>query len=231
MSHGQKVVDAVLGRQTATTPEHKTYLDKLTELTKEPQGVYICCFCFEKNLLSQWRGYGANGVGVCLEIDPSGFTALTGADCPHGLLRLWRVFYPRDKQEGIIQNAIDYHLPASNPGQLPEDMARKAADAIQFFIPTFKNADFSTENEWRLIFTPSQPCAVLRRFRVARNMLVPFYSLKDLSGALLTTLPIKSVLVGPSQHKALIVESAKALLIQNGYPNVPVEASETSYRG
>ena len=43
-------------------------------------------------------------------------------------------------------------------------------------------------------------------------------------------LPIQAVLIGPSPHKALNVESAKTLLIRNGYLNVLVDASNTSYR-
>ncbi|HSR71939.1 MAG TPA: hypothetical protein VLL72_06110, partial [Kiloniellales bacterium] len=45
------------------------YLEALAKLIDEPspQGVFVCCFCVDENLLSQWRSYGANGTGVCLE--------------------------------------------------------------------------------------------------------------------------------------------------------------------
>jgi len=162
-------------------PDRGPYLDRLTELINEPlpAGVYICCFCEKDNLLSQWRSYGANGTGVSVQVDAMGFSQVGGADCPFGLLRLWKVFYDPKTQEKIIKGAIQFPLDQYK-GQSPDEMARKAADAIQFFIPTFKNSDFSEESEWRLIFTPESGCPVRPQFRVGRNMLVPFYSLRDL---------------------------------------------------
>jgi hypothetical protein len=32
--------------------------------------VYIACFSEKRDLLSQWRGYGANGEGYVIGIDP-----------------------------------------------------------------------------------------------------------------------------------------------------------------
>jgi len=60
-----------------------------------PQDFYVCCFCEEDDLLSQWRSYGANGTGVSLGFESTGFTFLTGADVPSqtGLMSLSRVFY------------------------------------------------------------------------------------------------------------------------------------------
>jgi hypothetical protein len=92
---------------------------------------------------------------------------------------LWNVSYREDQQRKIISKAIDFAW--QNYTQLPVDKrAQNAADAMQFFIPTFKNHDFEEENEWRLIFTPRPDLQVKPRFRTARNMLVPYYSLQDL---------------------------------------------------
>jgi hypothetical protein len=55
--------------------------------------VYVCCFCKDQgDLLSQWRGYAANG-GVAIEIEPNGFHWLAGADNTAGVMRFWRVYY------------------------------------------------------------------------------------------------------------------------------------------
>jgi hypothetical protein len=115
-------------------------------------------------------------------------------------------------------------------GQSPASLARKAADAVRFFIPTFKNADFKEEDEWRLIFTPAPGIAVRPQFRVSRNMLVPYYSLRNLIGAALPRLPLFQVCLGPSVNKQLNSESVKALLEENGYTAIPVIVSNTSYR-
>jgi len=147
----------------------------------------------------------------------------------------WKVSYEDQRNEGIIQKATTFFAPTVPnplPGRSTDLCARQAAEAIRFFIPTFKNNDFSEENEWRLIFTPSQSAIVPLRFRVSRNILIPYYSLKELGG---TPVPrqlfINGLRIGPSVRQQLNVESARLLLDQNGFTTVPVVASETLYRG
>ncbi|HEY2291514.1 MAG TPA: DUF2971 domain-containing protein [Thermoanaerobaculia bacterium] len=179
LKHGQKVVDKVIQEELARANDldRENYLKLLADLFKKPspEGVYICCFCEHGNLLSQWRGYSANGTGVAISLDPQGFSYITGPDSPtSGLVRLWRVFYKESQQEGLVRDAINFAF--SNDPWLAakpvEERAQRAADAIQFFIPTFKNKDFEGEKEIRLIFTPypqslPQPKPVRPKFRVA----------------------------------------------------------------
>jgi hypothetical protein len=234
LTHGQKVVARTLAAEKTRTipPERHAYLEQVAELLEKPvpDGVYICCFCAKDNLLSQWRGYAANGVGVSVELNHHEFDYLTGPDCNEGLLRLWKVFYKEEQQEKIVSSALEFawvsqsHLPM-------EKRAQNATDAIQFFIPTFKNRDFEEENEWRLIFTPRPDTAVPPQFRTARNMLVPYYTLHKLGWAPTRPLPITALCIGPSAHKLLNVQSAQLLLKQRNYPNVPVRVSMTPFRG
>src|SRR6266852_7236590 len=230
MTHGLSVVRSALKRATESGKHDGVYLQTLTKLTEEPEGVYICCFCEKDNLLSQWRGYGANGTGVSLQFAPKDFADVAGPDNTQGLLRFWKVFYQPQTQNDIVDQAVAHYAPRINIGQSVADLARKAADAIRFFIPTFKNADFQEESEWRLIFTTSPNTTINPHFRVSRNMLVPFYSLRELIGSGLPQLPIRKVLLGPSVQKRLNVESTKALLAKYGYSAVPVTASDTPYR-
>lgn len=237
ITHGYRIVKEVIDRERATTTisDKTTYLDILAELVKNPtpEGVYICCFCLEDNLLSQWRGYGANGTGVSVEFNPNEFAYITGPDSPHGgLMRLWKVFYETERQKFIIKAAIDFAF-SNSTLQSVEECAQQAADAIQFFIPTFKNEDFSEERECRLIFTPSPNCRVQPQFRVSRGMLIPYYSLRKLSGDSPSPrqLPITGVRMGPSANKRLNMESAQMILTQANYTNVIVDSSNTPYRG
>jgi len=160
---------------------------------------------------------------------------VTGPDSPHGgLMRLWKVFYEPIRQSSIIGNLIDIgYENLKHISNDPRDLARHAADAIQFFIPTFKNPDFREESECRLIFTPPPNCPVRSQFRVARGMLVPYFRLKDLAGGAFPEgrLPITGVRIGPSANKALNVESARMLLDQSGYAGIPVDCSNIPYRG
>ena len=211
------------------------YLEALADLIEEPppEGFYVCCFCEKNNLLSQWRSYGANGTGVSLAFDPMEFTQITGQDMPLGLMRLWKVFYKTSTQEGIVGASVDHAYETYRTMAIAE-MAQRAADAIQFFVPTFKNEDFQEEREHRLIFTPFPGCPVKPRYRVARGMLTPFYSIRDLAFHVYDAewhLPLRSVLIGPSAQHELNLSSTKMLLVQNGYDDAVVAASETPYRG
>ncbi len=210
------------------SPDWPVYLDRLTERLGQPpsEGVYICCFCKKDNLLSQWRGYTANGNGVSIRLQPSRFDVVTGPDSPHnGLMRLWKTFYDADTQEEILRTAIQFGFTSTAD---PELRATRAADAIEFFIPTFKNADFKEEDECRLIFSPPPNCSVKPSFRISRGMLVPYYSLKALSGN--RQLPITGITVGPSPNRAMNVESVRMMLAAYGYSGVIVDVSATPYR-
>lgn len=236
LTHGFQIVRKVIEAESAGTAnrQRKNYLRHVSRIFEEPnaEGVYICCFCEEDNLLSQWRSYGANGTGASLSFDPASFSYITGGDSPpSGLIRLWKVFYDEAPQTGIVRNAINYYWGKS--ALTVEQRAKQAVDAIKFFIPTFKNRDFKDEKEIRLIFTPFPNGPIKPQFRVARGMLVPYYSLRELSGGLTTPrpLPILGARVGPSVNKVLNVESAKMLLTRAGYAGINVDSSNTPYRG
>ncbi len=220
--------------EPATAPQMQQYLEQLDAALAEPprEGVYICCFCDKGDDLSQWRAYGADGNGVSIQIDPNAFVEYTGAH-PFGFLAIWNVFYLPERQQAIMRSALQRtyakfaHLP-------PAAIVRKASDVIDFFVPTFKHHGFEGENEWRMIFVPSPASPVKPRYRAKRDMLVPYFSLKDLvvsEGFDRQTwrLPIHQVCIGPNRHRELNRACAQSLLTDNGYA-CPATASETPYR-
>jgi Protein of unknown function (DUF2971) len=237
MTHGYRTAERVLTALRAATPDaHRAaYLERLDAILRRPteEGVFICCFCLKDNLLSQWRGYGANGTGVSMQLNSTEFSNVTGPDSPFqlqgGLMRLWKVIYEPERQTNIVRKAIDFAF--EQYANLPiEERAQYAADAIEFFVPTFKNQDFDEEEECRLIYSPPQNCPVTLNFRVARGMLVPYYSLKALTKNPGWRLPILGVRIGPTAHKGPNAESARLLLQLTGYAGVPVDLSKTPYR-
>jgi len=235
LMHGYRIVREVINTELASTPDDlfKDYLRQVLAILESPapEGVYICCFCQDGDLLSQWRGYGSNGTGVSLAFLASGFSYVTGPDSPpRGLVRLWRVFYSTATQQNIIRQAL--YFGNAQPLPTPAERARMAADAILFFIPTFKNEDFEEEKEIRLIFTPEAGFAEQPKFRISRGMLVPYYSLKEISGTSTPpTLPIDRVRIGPSMNKNVNAGSVRMMLNKAGYPAVGVDVSNTPYRG
>lgn len=234
--HGFEIVREAIEEAAArgTSRRYKEYLRHVTRLldAHPPEGVYICCFCEKDNLLSQWRSYSANGTGVSIGFEPKGFSYFTGPDSPpSGLIRLWKVFYDRKIQKSLIADALKFAYRERDQRAL-SDVAQQAAEAIQFFIPTFKNQDFAEEQEIRLIFTPFPSSAVEPRFRVSRGMLIPYYSLQELDTNISKCpLPIRTVRLGPGVNKRLNLESTRMLLSRAGFQTVSVSCSDTPYRG
>jgi hypothetical protein len=239
MTHGLRIARNVIEEEQGKAGDTKRveYLSALSKLlqSNEVDPVYVCCFCEQPDLLSQWRAYGANATGVSLEFQPPAFAYITGPDCPpvFGLMRFWRVFYKEDTQRKIIRSAVNYY-PHFESGASPEEWVRWTWDAIRFFLPTFKHSDFFEENEWRLIFTPAPGCPAKLSYRAARGMLIPYYSLRKLSeqiGLKAQKLPLTRVRIGPNPNKTLNLASLKMLLETSGYGHVLCVGSNMPYRG
>jgi len=234
MLHGQRIVSEVIADElkVGVPPDKAVFLEGVKEKLAQQVDVYICCFCLRDDLLSQWRGYGANGSGVSLCIDPKEFDWLTGPDSPpDGLLRIWKIFYEESRQRAIVKGLLECGI--WQPGT-PEERAANTAAAIQFFTPTFKNQSFHAEEECRMIFTPAAWFGLRPKFRVRRGMLVPYYSLKDLRTLLPHApkqLPISSVRLGPSVNKVLNKGSAEMMLKASEYGATSVDCSNIPFRG
>ncbi|MGC2238492.1 MAG: DUF2971 domain-containing protein [Pyrinomonadaceae bacterium] len=230
ITYGYGIVKGVIEEKIKANPGEKDFLKQLSELIKEPpeDGIYTCSFCRKDNLLSQWRGYGANGTGVSIKFNPHLFDDVLGMDSPKGLIRMWQVFYDIKVQKRIIRRAIDFFggKPVS-----PEDRLRQTADAIQFFIPTFKHAGFKEEKECRMIFTPPPDFDTKPSFRVARGMLIPYFPLQEIVKPIPFSLPITGIRIGPSMNKLLNKQSVTTLLNKNGYGRIAVKNADIPYRG
>jgi hypothetical protein len=240
LEHGWSFITELVEAQCehGATPEVRSLAhDVAAELAadaeraeEQPDAVYVCCFCEKPDLLSQWRGYAANGGGVAIEINPQAFSYLAGADCPIGVMRFWKVFYKEAEKNQHVQWVLNFW---SMQADAPDVRAQSAAATLRFFVPTFKNPHFEEEAEWRLIFTPGPTCQVPPKFRTARGLLVPYFELKELvkSFANPEQLGIKNVWIGPGPYKDVNARSARLLLDKYGFPGAGVTRSVIPYRG
>jgi hypothetical protein len=179
---------------------------------KAPDPVYVCCFCEKQDLLSQWRGYAANGGGVAIEIEPQAFGYMAGADCPIGVMRFWRVFYKAGRKRDKVRQVLDFSGVQPDP---PELRAQSAAATLRFFLPT-----------------PGPTCQVPPKFRTARGLLVPYFELTELikSFASPERLGIERVCIGPGPYEDVNARSARLLLDSHGFPGAEVIRSAIPYR-
>src|SRR5208283_106971 len=70
MLYAREIVDEVLKSQNPRPPWLKDIKPESEFLDVASKwGMYVSCFCAEGDLLSQWRGYGAQGGGFALGFD------------------------------------------------------------------------------------------------------------------------------------------------------------------
>jgi hypothetical protein len=246
LEHGRSFIDKLLKEQAdnGVTPRVTQLAKDVAELEVEAkerkdslEAVYVCCFCESGDLLSQWRGYAANGGGVAIEIDQSAFGNLAGVDNPIGVMRFWKVFYKDDSKRRRVLGVLNFWATQPEP---PDVRAELAAATLRFFVPTFKHPRFEAEAEWRLIFTPGSTPEIPPKFRAARGLLVPYLELSEIAGRVPYAAPlianagwfaIKSVCIGPGPYKDVNAVSAKRLLNTYGFKQATITRSEIPYRG
>lgn len=241
------LADAMRDLVDRSDADHAKLIDELAERIGEgnfldpednatTHSAYVTSFCKEPDLLSQWRGYGANGYSIEFPTEvlrnflvPVMEQALANFGTPFlGGAELAPVQYKVD--ESFIQRQARKIVdPENRPSAL-----RLALECLA----QFKHPSFEEEQEWRLFVSLGETFTRCL-FRVSvQGMLIPYlplrftpYSLKDPDkGPLYKGLISKSVWVGPSPDRQLRAVSVKRMLRQLSFNDVEVEISETPFR-
>ncbi|MGN6738363.1 DUF2971 domain-containing protein [Dyella sp.] len=202
------------------------------------------------DLLSQWRGYAADGTGFAIgfdrgllnqmpamyQLDPSMSFGGLGPSLvkveyeePHTIERLRGLF-------DSARNHIEEWFPAPTnlPGVTPDaKVIAKARSAInetllrqwsQLF--SIKGPAFKEECEWRLALT-ALPESPLYHYRVSRGMVVPYlkYPMPKASDG---SCPVAHIMIGPKNPTPTsIIEN---MLRQFGHDHCVVGRSAATYR-
>ena len=211
--------------------------------------VDCCALCLssEGDLLSQWRGYAANGSGFSIGFEPAGLNCLQAPEQEafgdwDGRPRLYYVAYNEDEQRFHIKNLIDDmvpHLKVLKKGitlreaLLPEQSSRsteaiRAMGSTMFrWLPsayTVKGSAFVEEHEARLVVvSPLLP--TVHRYRTRGDSLIPYIPLSIPPGI---TSPIVSVRLGPANPTPIQV--VEGFLEANDLGHVQVFPSKATYR-
>lgn len=194
---------------------------------------YVTSFCGRADLLSQWRGYGADGYSIefpttllkafMVPIAYSG-TEAVGFIGPGS--RLFRVQYTLD--DSIIERAAREIVAPENY----RDAVRRTVECLA----QFKHPAFEAEEEWRLIWSSGNN-GTFCDYRISPSgMLIPYLQLRytpssmSAPGIRYQGKLVESVWVGPSPDQELRAESVSRMLRQRSFPDVTVEMSPTPFR-
>lgn len=184
----------------------------LTAISGSPQlglpyiDLFVSCFCGKDDLLSQWRGYGAQGGGYSVGFNPV-------VPIQQSLLgrhySLHRVLYEETQQTGLLRSLVEAFCGAMNGLEavpcdgikapvtssevsvrnltirthLPppvDELFSSFSRAVVTIAACCKSSSFREEEEWRLVhfFGKAEGFAHPEiQFRAAKGMVVPYIRL------------------------------------------------------
>jgi hypothetical protein len=224
----------------------------------DPQ-VYVACFSFEGDDLTQWRAYGGTDAPVAIELEHSplmfGYTS-------EGVLD--RVMYDADDQRWVFDQLLDAYadayrkdiadpIPVTRNGppltiaEESEIVAGSLYHALWHYIVTCKDPAFASEREVRFVYTahdysqgsgsrswyPEHPTP---RFRECAGRVIPYLSSTNLEFSNMdrvretAKLPIRSVRIGPTADAALVERGIRRLLDTHGHAVAAVTVSTSPFR-
>ena len=188
--------------------------------------VYVCCFSFEGDLLSQWRGYAddAKGYAIGFDLDELKNIGKPAENDPisNNLLEFGDVIYEEKKQKTIIRVIIDELFKrlkkVYDDNGLDVPILLRPVNKIMMSLFEysffFKNVFFKEEKEWRLCF-PARPDVDVKSIKIENG-----YSFSELSyflrdGKLVSyvdlyfgknTNIIKQIVLGPKNNSNMVKE-------------------------
>lgn len=242
--HGLDIASRAVGELIDTECEEFGLFGNVIARAKaNPPRLCVACFSLQRDSLSQWRAYSHGGCGVAL-----GFGAaelVTGLGYPDDI-HLSRVVYADRQKKRLLRHFVHCFKVArqidqrsNNPRWLEyyDDFML----AVLFELAALcKDSGFSDEREVRLFFQESKVLReiygpVLKRFRLASGILVPYVSTNDLHRGRereekQNRLNLAEVVVGPHPKMALVARSVTEYLESKGYDDVPVRTSTVPFR-
>lgn len=199
-------------------------------LSKQAHSVYVACFCEGGDLLSQWRGYAAEGgyaigfssvalrdigpIPTTLEVISEEGRTLDHLEGPPLEVRLVQVRYGPDAIAPAVRHVVETVAP--NPVGHPGTKGWMQAQRVVLpELATIKHAAFEEEREWRLLVVGSQGFENVQ-FRIGALGLIPYIPLS------LPTNSIAEIVIGPGPHPDVREHGVIRFLAMNGLDDVSV---------
>ena len=196
---------------------------------------FICCFSEDGDLLSQWRAYAKDGIGVSIGFNTEYFNInhqlpYTMAVYNENSVGLHEVYYDREIQSEKIRQLFEQGIITK---QVIEIVAR-----LKQYSFIFKNPAFHEEREWRIIHTPLMLGSIKDdttqivgavsdcKFRVTTNDIAPYFTLSFSEKKEIA--PIAEIILGPKNRLAMY--KIQTFLSMNNLTSIPIKVSVASYR-
>ena len=206
--------------------EHRSLLNEIRHNLSNVDQTHICTvsFCEAGDLLSQWRGYAAQGKGYALGFDLSQLSVIAKQQN----FVVWPCVYSPSIQLELVKYLIDCWIEKFSEKMLShEKMIEEINASICKLAPIIKDESFMEEQEWRLVSSATGGEKNMA-FREGVFSLIPYlnFNLCDNNSKDC----IKEIVVGPSPHMDLAVNSLSMFLKQNKLPGVEIITSRIPFR-
>lgn len=208
------------------SPEYRNLLKDIRHNLSNVDQTHICTisFCESGDLLSQWRGYAAQGKGYALGFD---LATLSNTAKQQNFV-IWPCVYNPSLQLELVNYLLECWIKKFcdrmlNHGQMIEEINA----SICKLAPIIKDESFIEEQEWRLISSATGKEKNMA-FREGEFSLIPYlnFNLSDKNNKDCLT----KIVVGPSPHTDLAMNSLAMFLKQNKFSNVEVVSSRIPFR-
>ncbi|MED1204215.1 DUF2971 domain-containing protein [Heyndrickxia acidicola] len=229
----EKIIEEFIKDSTVgVTLAGRDNLNTLKEyLTNDDDEVFVVSFCQNSDLLSQWRGYSRGQYGISIGFDFGHNQVFDTSNPINSILTPRPVIYDQENQIFRLKELIKDSIPFLNNID-SDSQIKQLSESLKYFIPVLKNSSFSEEEEWRIVATNFNEIDIKDikyplKFRVRNNIIVPYITLPFDDS---TKLPIKRVVIGPSDTSEFTEESIRYYLKTNGYNDTEVVRSAIPYR-
>jgi hypothetical protein len=235
LTYAQELIRDVLVTRRGSTDDDRVarFLDSADHLAAglfRDIDLFVCCFCEDGDLLSQWRGYSHGGGTYALGLDSESFHKPgTSGEAPSSL---YPVIYEPTEQKRIVSEvlsrSVKRHLMGIKAGsdESPIDALGLLGICLSFCLILFKHDSFAAEREWRLV-TVRRPADDLAVSFTPQPWFPRPYTSVFFEGR---ALPLSDVRCGPAPEPELAQRSVQMLLAQYGYAQAPVSASRVPLR-
>lgn len=225
---------------SATMAKEKVILEEMQKLVSgtdtSSAGTFVFCFSAREDDLSQWRAYGGGESCFSIEFDVHQMLAAL----PINSATLAPCEYDPTRQETFIKDIVrcakmfssaEYDVqPKGQRSCWVEEFVAYYLWNVSFFAPILKHPAFKDEEEWRIVHWLRPEDVERLRFQHRQSMIsrhLPIYFSEPREDGY-RPLPIKSVMVGPSRHRAISRIGVGDLLASKKYPQAVVQAVKTT---